>query len=254
MILYKNHLENIKMSVYVLIGFDFNKNLIVEDSDAVLYKKIYVVGKPGSADVDNLEVVGDVNILDFYIENKLETSDDNIIFIDCRKEAKSYLDVMYLLDTTRLDKRSYYVHSGKTLRIADFLLTEQFNPFNGDELPASLSKEDRSAIEGMYKNLAAVVRAYLKAGFHLSEIQSIPDGWMMNLASQDLTLVTNYYGLNPAEEIKDADKVLEFVHNSQYRKIVTECLVSIVSNYLVRNGLVDSVSVSDWYDYKNWSA
>jgi hypothetical protein len=245
------------MNIYVLIGFNFSNNLILKESDKLLYKKIYIVGNEGQSDNEDVVVIGDKNILEFYEEFKLETLEDNIVFIDCRNNAgDTYLDVMYTLNTAIFDNRAYYIHKGKTLTLSDYPLKKHFCPWEGEQLPSELSVNEKKAIKSMFNNLVKVTRSYLKAGFYYPpntnkpKILNVPDGWMMNIYTPEIEHLIRYYGLIP--EVKDVNRALEFIHNAQYRRIVTETMVKVVANYLVRNNIVNTMDIDDWYNYKNW--
>lgn len=246
------------MNIYVLIGFSFSNNLILKDSDKLLYKKIYIVGNPGDSDNEDIEVIGDKNILDFYNELNLEDSEDNIIFIDCRDNAgETYLDVMYTLNTARFDNRTYYVAPKvKNLVISEFPFKANFCPWEGNHLSQTLTVKEKKAIQNMFNNLVLITRSYLKAGFYYPEginkpkILNVPEGWMMNVYTPEIEHLIRYYGLIP--EVKDVNRALEFIHNAQYRKIVTDTMVKVVSNYLVRNKVINSLDIDDWYNYKSY--
>jgi hypothetical protein len=243
------------MNVYVLIGFNFEDEFVLTDADKLLYKKIYVVSKPATTDDENIEVISDINILKFYKTMYFETSDENIIFIDCRKNrnVKSYLDVMYLLNTGRFDNRSYYVMKGDVLKLSDYPLIKNYNPWLGDTIPSNLP--EKIHIQEAYKNLSIIARNYLKAGFHKYNnnnapiIENIPDAWMLNINTPELSHIINYYELLPPNSV---NKALEFLHNAQYRFIVCDTIVKVVANYLVRNKVSNTVEINDWFNYKNW--
>jgi len=244
------------MNTYVLIGFNFSNDFILNESDKLLYKKIYILSKPATTDAENVEVISDMNIIKFYKMMELETSDENVVFIDCRKDksVKSYLDVMYFLNTGRFENRSYYVMKSGVFKLTDYPLVEHFNPWNGDAIPSKLP--EKKFIQESFETLAHIVREYLKAGFHkyndtnAPEIENVPDSWMMNLNTPELTHVVNYYGLNPPESV---NRALEFIHNAQYRYILCDTLVKIISNYLVRNKVINTADISNWFNYKDWN-
>ncbi len=244
------------MNIYVLIGFNFSDNLILDEADKLIYKKIYVVSKPATTDVENLEIVSDQNTLKFYKNMGFETLDENIVFIDCRKhkDVNSYFDIMYFLKTARFDKRSYYVMKGNTIKLSDYPIVNHFNPWTGDKIPSKLP--EKKYVQDIYKTLAVISRAYLKAGFHkynginMPNIENIPEGWMMNVGTAEIEHVINYYELFPVAA--DMNRALEFLHNAQYRYIITDTIVKITANYLVRNGVISSNEIEDWFNYKNW--
>lgn len=246
------------MSIYVLIGFNFSSNLILNESDKLLYKKIYVVGNPGESDNEDVEVIGDKNILDFYKTMDLENSDEKVIFIDCRNNAgETYFDVMYTLNTARFDNRTYYIQPDiKTLVLSDYPFKQHFCPWEGEQLPSNLTVKEKKAIQNMFNNLVLITRSYLKAGFYYPEgtnmpkIYDVPDGWMMNVYTPEIELLINYYGL--ISEVKDVNRALEFMHNAQYRRIITETMVKVVANYLVRNKVINALDIDDWFNYQNW--
>jgi hypothetical protein len=240
------------MNTYILIGFDTKNDLILEQMDLVIFRKIYVLSNFYKSDMNNIEVINDMNSLDFYKNMDFENLDDNVIFIDCRENGcRNYLELMYFLGATRFDKRSYYINRSKTIRIADFLLTEHFDPWTGETIPKMINKDDKKAILSIYKSLTEVTRSYLKSGFREKKILNIPNGWMMNITTMELESLINYYKL--ISKIPDINRTIEFSHNSQYRQIVTQMLVSVVSNFVVKNKIVDPDSISDWFDYKNWN-
>lgn len=244
------------MNIYILIGFNFNDDLILTDADKLLYKKIYVLSSPATTDIENVEVVSDKNALQFYEQMNFEKSEENVIFIYCRKDRmiNNYLDVMYSLNTARFENRSYYVMKGNKLKLSDYPLVEHYVPWTGDKLPASLP--ERKDIQEMFEVLAKACRGYLKAGFHkynginTPEIESIPDGWMMNINTPEINHIVNYYGLLPAVDVNPS---LEFIHNAQYRYILCDTLVKVLANYVVRNGIANTVDFDDWFNYKNWN-
>jgi hypothetical protein len=192
----------------------------------------------------------------FYKNMDFESSDENIIFIDCRKDknVKSYLDIMYFLRTARFDKRSYYIMKGDTIKLTDYPLINHFNPWTGDKIPAKLP--EKKYIQEIYKTLAIIARSYLKAGFHkynginVPSIENIPDGWMLNVGTPELEHIINYYELFPVAP--DMNRALEFLHNAQYRYIITDTIVKVTANYLVRNQVLSSAEIEDWFNYKNW--
>lgn len=244
------------MNVYILFGFDFNNDsLILNESDKLLYKKIYILGPESDTDEENIEFISDMNINEFYKKMSYEVEDDNLIFIDCRGHAniKTYLDIMYTLETSRFDKRSYYIKKSKEIILNDYQLIQHFNPFNGMELPSSLSKIEEHEIRTMFASLTKITIEYLKAGFHkydginIPKILNIPAGWMMNIYTPCLENFIRYYGLIP--KTADVNRAVEFIHNAQYRYIVTDTLVKVIANYLVRNSIINSVEIDDWFDY-----
>jgi hypothetical protein len=245
----------LKMSIYVLIGFDFDRELIFNDEDRVTVDEIFLLSNTKFTTEDpKVKIVGDVNALDFYSINNLESLEKQVVFLDCRgKYTNTYLDMMYFLGTTRFENRTYYasreVKNGP-INIADYPPISHFNPFEGQALSKTLSNAEITAVRQMYRNMAQILRQYLKMGFLENRIMGVPDGWMMNIHNFELELLTNYYGLVPIA--KDVPKILEFLHNSQYREVVTKCLLRVVVNYAVRNGIFQSEDESKYFDYKFW--
>ena len=244
------------MYIYILIGFNFSDDLIITDADKLLYKKIYVLSKPATTETENVEIISDMNALEFYKQMDFENSNDDIIFIDCRKNksVKNYMDVMYSLNTGRFENRSYYVMNGSQLKLSDYPLVKHFIPWTGDKIPSSLS--EKKDIQATFEVLAKVTREYLKAGFHnynginAPVIESIPDSWMMNINTPEINHIINYYSLLPNVDVNPS---LEFMHNAQYRYILCDTLVKVLANYLIRNGIANSVDFDDWFNYKNWN-
>ena len=213
--------------------------------------KIYLV----CDNADNNERVIPVpnkNILDFYIDEKLEEVDEPIMFVDCTGFSKNYLDVMYRLQTARFDKRTYLVgprfEDNIELVVKNLKFVNHFNPFDGDEIPKGL--KEKQYLLYFFKNLAEITHYYLEAGFDKKEVLEIPPGWTMNLAGKELNALIRYYGLLPVAE--DQPLMIEYCHNSQYRQIVLECVISVVSNFVIRNKIVDISEVDDWKSAKNW--
>jgi hypothetical protein len=86
---------------------------------------------------ENINFITEENALDYYKHNNLEYYDGHIIFVDCTGFSKNYLDVMYMLQTGRLDNRSYYV-GGKTLKISNYPQVKHYNIFQGEAMSDSL--------------------------------------------------------------------------------------------------------------------
>jgi hypothetical protein len=103
---------------------------------------------------------------------------------------------------------------------------------------------------GFFKNLSEITYWYLEAGFDKKKIIEIPPGWTMNLSGKELNSLIRYYGLFPVAE--DQPIMIEYCHNSQYRQIVLQCLIHVVSNFVVRNKLVDISEVEDWNSANTW--
>jgi hypothetical protein len=213
--------------------------------------KIFLVGDFDFSD-DMITSVPNKNILDFYQENNLEENDEPIIFVDCTGFSKNYIDVMYRLQTARFDKRTYLVgptfEDGSVLNVKGLKFENHFNPFDGDEIPKSF--KEKSYLLNFFKALSEITFYYLKAGFDKRQILEIPPGWSMNLAGKELNSMIRYYGLFPIAE--DVSSVLDFAHNSQYRQVVLQMLISVVSNFVIRNRIIDISEVEDWNKAETW--
>ena len=235
------------MSRIVIFG---GTNLNLDDIEDPSIK-IYLVGDFDYND-EMITSIQDQNILDFYIDEKLEEIEESIMFIDCTGFSKNYLDVMYRLQTSRFDKRTYLIgpkfEDDIELVVKDLKFVNHFNPFDGDEIPKGL--KEKQYLLYFFKNLAEITHYYLKAGFEKKQILEIPPGWTMNLAGKELNALIRYYGLFPIAE--DQPLMIEYCHNSQYRQIVLECLIAVVSNFVVRNKIVDITEIDDCKSAKNW--
>jgi hypothetical protein len=249
------------MTIYVIIGYDSQKfEIQYENVDILDIEKFYLLGNEEIEDNEKFKSITDKNVLTFYEENNLENSESNIVFIDCREGIKTYFDVMYFLNTGRFVNRSYYVFkptkSVKILNIKDYPFKENYNPWNGDALPESISKVERDTIMEMYYNAVLIIKEYLKCDFHLKRTSGIPDGWMMNTSTPILSHVINYYGLHP--NAKDVPSALEFCHNTQYRQIMTKTLIHICSNFLIKNKIVnylpENKSEDFWFKLETWNS
>lgn len=236
------------MSIYVIIGLKNN----LPEPITIPVDKIYILSLENlETSDDRVEFVNDKNVLDFYQENDLENEESPVIFIDCMGKSKTYFDVMYLLNTVRFNNRSYYVHEpNRKLLLENYPLKEHFNPWTGEVPNETLSELEKESIVKMFNNLRKVTKSYLRAGFYNSTLQAIPEGWMMNFATPELFFIIEYYGLKPIA--KDVHINMDFMHNSQYRKIVTQTLVAVVSNYFVKTGQIDPMSVKNWYSDEIW--
>jgi hypothetical protein len=51
-------------------------------------------------------------------------------------------------------------------------------------------------------------------------------------------------------EIVKISPIIEYMHNSQYRKIVLDGMIAIVSNFLVRNEYINVRDIEDYYESK----
>jgi hypothetical protein len=214
--------------------------------------KVYLVGTEYDYEDENIISVPDKNILDFYESEDLENVDEQVIFIDCTGASKNYLDVMYRLQTSRFNKRCYLVgpnHKDEiTLKVNDITFQEHFNPFDGDEMPKNY--KEKKYLLSFFETLSKVVYYYIRAGFDKKEINEIPPGWSMNLAGKELNSVIRYYGLFPIAP--DVNITIEVLQNSQYRQIILSTLISIVSNFVVRNKVVNIAEIEDWNSTDTW--
>lgn len=225
--------------------------------------KIYfVANRPYDLDYpENIELVMDQNVLDFYKSENLEDDEDHITFIDCTGFSKNPYDVMYMLQTGRLENRSYYI-GDKTLKFSDYPSIKHYNIFQGEKMSSTINKKDKTVIKSMMKNYSKIIEEYLKAGFHERKINSIPPGWTLNLATKEISLLAHYYRLFPsAPDYNPYEKNITFpmnpiicyLHNSQYRQVVLDTMIAVVANFLVRNEYLSSTNIDDWYDVKTWS-
>jgi hypothetical protein len=236
------------MSRIVIFGA-VNTNLDDVDDPSI---KIYLVGESFDYNDEMVKTIQNKNILDFYIDEKLEEVDEPILFIDCTGFSKNYLDVMYRLQTSRFDKRTYLV--GPTLEddielvVKDLKFTNHFNPFDGDEIPKGF--KEKQYLMNFFHNLSEITYYYLEAGFDKKQVLEIPPGWTMNLAGKEINALIRYYGLFPIAE--DQPLMIEYCHNSQYRQVVLECLIAVVSNFVIRNKIVDISEIDNWQSAKNW--
>lgn len=245
------------MSIYIISGFDATYQLSLEENVELTIEKIYILSTP-QVDIETkdgkIELIQDMNVLDFCIKNDIENLDRNVIFIDLSKSNKTqnYLQVMYKFNTARFEKRSYYSSANKLIKFEDFPLIEHFNPWIGEILSSSLTTNERDYIKNMYETMKEIIIQYLKAEFHFKKISSIPDGWTMNLSIPELEGLIIYYDLFPnASDMKSRPQI-EYAHNSQYRQIVTKTLIHVVGSYLIKNSIVDSSQPIDWYNYNTW--
>lgn len=253
------------MSKFVIIGdtkFNFND---VYDKGLEL---IMIANNPSDVEYpENLEVITEENVLDFYKYNNLEYYDGHITFVDCSGFSKNYFDVMYMLQTGRIDNRSYYV-GGKTLKISNYPQIKHYNIFQGESMSDSMSKTDKDAVRSMISTYIEIIKEYLKSGFHERKILDVPSGWTLNLATKELCLLIYHYGLFPSApdfnptgifernkyEIVKINPVIEYLHNSQYRKIVLDGMIALVANFLVRNSYINVRDIEDYYDLKSWKS
>ena len=209
--------------------------------------KIYLVGNYDFND-DMITSISDKNILDFYNDENLEKVDEPILFVDCTGFSKNYLDVMYRLQTSNFEKRTYLVSSEDELIVKKLKFVNHFNPFEGDEIPRTV--KEKQYLMGFFKNLTEITYWYMEAGFDKKQVFEIPPGWSMNLSGKELNALIRYYGLFPVAE--DQPLMIEYCHNSQYRQVVLECLISVVSNFVIRNKLVDISEIEDWKSANTW--
>lgn len=192
--------------------------------------------------------------------SELLESDTGIIFIDYtaakRKDSfdQTYLGIMERLNSVRFENR-YYISPtatvtnetvGKLLR--DFIAGKvtHYNPFSGKEM-AGLTKIETDAVLGLMRDYCFALAEYLEAGFHNMEILSIPSGWVMNLHSRANSLLVNYFGLLPVAPDKVKHRNLEFGENAQYRQVVTDGMVAVVSSFIVANKLADKKKFSRFH-------
>ncbi len=241
------------MSIYVIIGAN-SVNIDITEKEYPFINKIYMITTENFEFSDEkIEVINDMNALDFYASKDFENLDDSVVFIDCIGDKEIYLDVMYMLNTTRFNNRSYYVSKSKTLNFKNFPLVNHFNPWTGEELPLTLTNLERDKIMEMFANMTKIIKSYLNSGFQNKQILSIPDGWMLNFATPELHHLITYYELIPdAQDLKGNLKNVEYLHNSQYRQIVTKTLIHVTVNYLVRNGYIQNYTNVDWFNPDTW--
>ncbi len=248
------------MTTYIVIGYDSEKiDIQYENVDVLGIDKFYLVGNEDIEETEVFKSINDMNALSFYQDLNLENNDKKVVFIDCRHDVKTYFDTMYFLNTGKFENRSYYVfNTGKNkkiLNIKDFPFSENYNPWNGDALPMSISKEEKEVIMEMYYQAVLIIKSYLKAEFHLKKISSFPEGWMMNTSTPILQHLINYYELKPSA--KDVSLCIEFNHNSQYRQIMTKTLIHITSNFLIKNKFVNYLPEGKdedfWFKLETWN-
>ena len=89
------------MNIYIIIGYDSKKEIEYDNNDALAIDKVYCVGNVEVEENELFKSVTDKIILTFYNDMNLETSEDKVVFIDCRADKSTYLDVMYSLNTCK---------------------------------------------------------------------------------------------------------------------------------------------------------
>ena len=238
------------MNIYIIIGYQKEKEIEYDNTDVLNIDKVYCVGNSEIEGNETFESVTDKNILTFYKDMNFDNSEDNIVFIDCRSEIETYLDTMYSLNTCKFENRSYYVCKNKVIKIKNYPVIGNFDPWTGETLSKNLNEKEKEQIMTMFLDAVTIIISYLKANFHQKKITSIPDGWMMNLSTPILHHITTYYNLIP--NAKDVAKNIDFVHNSQYRQIVTEALVKVTSTFLIKNNFISFGVKRDWFDVNTW--
>ncbi len=240
------------MNTFVIIGFDDTKEIIADEAFMLGVKKVYLLSRPQikyTYENEKVELITEENIYQLYNRLDLDNLDENVIFVDCRKMYKNYFEVMYAINTGRFNKRSYYICNDRNIELKNYELISHFNPWTGETLPDNLPEDIKNTIMSMFTTIGKIIKHYLQSGFYEEKIYSIPPGWMMNLSTPELQHIISYYELKP--NAPDVHMNLEFVHNSQFRKILTEILVKVSANFLTRNRFI-SGSVSNWFEPSLW--
>lgn len=238
------------MNIYVIIGYQKEKEIEYENADILDIDKVYCVGNAEIEGNDIFESITDKNLLTFYKDMNLESSDDKVVFIDCRNNIETYLDTMYSLNTCSFENRSYYVCKNKVIKLKNYPAISNFDPWTGEILSKNLNDKEREQIMSMFLDAVNIIISYLKSNFHQKKITTVPDGWMLNLSTPILHHISIYYNLLP--NAKDVAKNIDFVHNSQYRQIMTEALIKVTSTFLIKNNFISFGVKRDWFDVNTW--
>lgn len=215
----------------------------------------------------------------------IRTFDSKVVYIDCSRNMGGSLstpnyisDTMFtmsLVEDFKVVNRAYYrIEANQINSILDLANKDQdlYNVFSGDPLrgfnPQASLIDIKVMIEALYY--------YLKNGFH-EEDKEIPlymcdvdiynqpgnPNWCMNMNTPVLKGIVTYYGILPDVPEDDRRALIStgktptttMATNSQYRRIVTDTLLKVLSNFVVNNkmhsGKVNDTSL-DWYDYNLW--
>ena len=126
---------------------------------------------------------------------------------------------------------------------------EDYNIFTGSKVNITTEKTVKE-INAAMKELCNVLLQFMKAGYHLySESEknasiynsSKIEDWIINFEYPMLKMFKNYFDIRTScEDILFAD---EFLDNPQFRYMITDILMKIMSNYGLNNLEING----DWY-------
>jgi hypothetical protein len=244
------------------LDVEANEYNMLDDKDTV---DEIIFEKGAIEEVENMPEYGEkVEIVEEFLPfTKNRYTGKNVIYLcynnDENNDIKDEYDLMHFTEdyfSHKGEKKAYIVNDGKEeedlVSLMDDFLKDKiplpYNPWRGEKM---MKRKDN--ILSLYKEGIIILIHYLSAGFHLYDKNDkdtdypriwIPS-WCFNVEIPYLKGIIYYYHLISDNEVHRPD--MEICQNAEYRQTLTQCLVHILSNFLVNNGYVRK-DTKNWYD------
>lgn len=193
-----------------------------------------------------------------------------VIFIDYTNSSTRY-QTMEKIGTVNPHQR-WYIPTNEQISLLDLVksytageLSQPYDIYSGDKVPDSVSQTetDRSSISLLEREHirerilegVLILKSYIEVGFHLSagKFGILPEPYMMNMETPFLKWLTKYHSLLPVT--RDREPSLEFATNPQYRKVITDTMIKILSNFAIANSIIakeDAKESGGWHSVSTW--
>ncbi len=130
---------------------------------------------------------------------------------------------------------------------------ELYNPVSGQKITQTLNTYDKANLKDTLNLGFNYLIWFLKSGFHKDKDFLNPDiqapGWVFQMSSRWLTLLVDVYDIRPY--CPDTSVQMQMNESSDFRKMITEGTLAVLTNYVINNNIANNQS---WYDHNTWNS
>lgn len=128
---------------------------------------------------------------------------------------------------------------------------ELYNPLSGLKITQNMNSVDKDNLKQTLYLGFNHLYWFLRSGFHKDKNFLNPDdqapGWVFQMSSRWMTLLVDVYDIRP--HCPDTSVQMQMNESSDFRKMVTEGTLAVLSNYVVNNGIPRD---QDWRNPVTW--
>lgn len=259
--------NNFKLKIYLIDVNFLNKKISYPESITHYY-----------VDDDDFEDTMTISVFPDPYENLFHTEQERVVasnakFLDHLKSTtdpvwyysdlhKNGYDLSRSVHTKTFNKKYFNcIQPYDLVKVVNNIIAskepELYNPLSGSKIEHKLNPNDTEELKrtlylGFYH-----LYWFLRSGFHLEKKFLNPDdpapGWVFQMSSKWLSLLVDIYDVRP--HCPDLSVQMQMNESSDFRKMITEGTLAVLSNYIINNNLSTLQNIKDnggWYNPQIW--